>query len=226
MKCFNVSTQAVSEGIPTQKTPYLHVGVGEEGRGRKYVRVALGKQDFSEETKSVASASVIKTAENGTILIVKEKDPSDRRALVLVNIAAGYRGGTTWTGVTTVKTPCKRRGQCLFDAECQNCGTKLESGKPHPDDGMAYDWPAFPCTGVTVLAGGYCADGDAGRMGGHAVKLLIMEPGAMFRVSRSGRLYGAPSKRYVRWTGEKLELGSFDELFPATTEEITQAEVL
>ncbi len=229
MKCFTVNASSVTSSIRVSLEPFGHVGIGEPGRGRSYARVPLGKVDFPADAvpEALERASVIKTKEKGTLLLVKEKLGDDRRALVLVEIPAGYRGGTSWTGVTTVKTPCKKRGERVYSSECPDCGTKLpEYGAVHPDKGMAYDWPAFPPEGVTVVAEGACAQGAAGRMGGHVERLLIMEPGSMFRVARHGRLYGAPSRRYVIWTGEELKLGSFDELFPATTAEEEQAELL
>lgn len=229
MKCFTVTANSVTPSIRVSIGPFPHVGIGEAGRGRSYGRVPLGKLDFPTDSvpEALECASVIKTREKGTLLLVKEKQGDSRRALVLVEIAAGFRGSTTWTGVTTVKTPCKKRGQTLYSSQCPDCGTKLpEYGAVHADQGMAYDWPAFPPQGITVVAEGARAQGAAGRMGGHVERLLIMEPGSMFRVARHGRLYGAPSRRYVIWTGEDLKLGSFDELFPATTAEEEQAELL
>ena len=232
MRCFTVTESAVSEGIAVTQTPYAHIGVGEEGRGREYVRVALGKRDFPEGTVRIGAASVLKTRERGTLLVVAPCPGDDRRALALVDIAAGFRGGTAWTGVTTDVAPCPNRGKPRgYDVtdhagECNACGAIVPEDGVHADEGTVTPWPAFPPAGITVLAEGARAQGDAGRMGGHAVRLLIMEPGAMFRVVRSGRLYGAPSKRYVRWTGERMELGTFDELFPPSAEDTAGAVAL
>ena len=35
----------------------------------------------------------------------------------------------------------------------------------------------------------------------------------MIRVCRQGRLYGAPSRVYLHWTGSELRHGTFDDLF-------------
>ena len=229
MKCFTVTASSVTPKFNVSVEPYPHVGIGESGRGRSYARVPLGKRDFpeSEPPEILERASAIKTRDKGTLLLVKEKPGDVQRALVLVTIPAGYRGGTSWTGVCTVKNPCKKRGERLYEHECQACGTRIpEYGGVHPDEGTAYDWPSFPPDGVSVLAEGYRAQGAAGRMGNHVERLLIMEAGTMFRVCRGGRLYGAPSKRYVVWTGEELKLGSFDELFPASPAEEEDAELL
>ena len=163
MKCFTVNSSYVTPSIAVTATPFGHIGIGEDGRGRRYNRVPLGKQDFPEANlpKIIDRASVIKTKERGTVLVIREKPGDDKRALVLVQIPAGYRGGTTWTGVTSVKTPCKKRGQSVYQTECPSCGIKLEYGATHPDEGMAYDWPTFPSEGVIVVAEGSCAQGCA-----------------------------------------------------------------
>ena len=110
---------------------------------------------------------------------------------------------------------------CTWEDGCPRCGVPCPSasGYRHPDAGTITDWETFPPSGITVLARGYKAQGDAGRMGGHAVKLLLMEPGAAFRVKCSGRLYGAPAERFILWTGKDLILGTQDEVWPPTDEE-------
>jgi hypothetical protein len=178
------------------------------------------------ECSPLERVSIIKTREKGTLLIVEERDPQDKRALVLVDIAAGYRGGTTWTGAEYTSTPCHYRGKevpksdVLF-GECSHCGLTLhyrDGVYYHPDKGDIVEWSSFPSAGITVLAEGYRAQGAAGRMGGHIARLLIMEPGASFRVKRYGRLYGAPAERIVYWDGENLHLGTYDEVFPPACE--------
>jgi hypothetical protein len=81
----------------------------------------------------------------------------------------------------------------------------------HPEEGEA----AVPLRmqddpSVTVLAEGYYAQGDAGRMGGHPVYLVILEPGTRIVCHRAGRLYGGISRIHVLWTGEMLYVGAED----------------
>jgi hypothetical protein len=75
-----------------------------------------------------------------------------------------------------------------------------------------------PTDGVVKLAAGRCAQGDAGRMGGHEEALLIMPPGARVTVRRFGRLYGAPAVLVVSWDGCTLRMGAPDELDPPSDE--------
>jgi hypothetical protein len=165
--------------------------------------VAVGLQDFPAE-EALTNATVILTKARQTLVLVKEAPRDTSRALVALKVPAGYRGSTTMTGVVFDKTPCPKRGSREPLAEsCPKCGAAIVENV-HPDAGVAYEWPAFPPEGVKVLVKGWKAQGGAGRMGGHEESILIMEPGSMIRVSRGGRLYGAPSKVYVAWTGEEM----------------------
>jgi hypothetical protein len=279
MKCFSARSDYIEEKIKLSFSPYPHIGVGEEGRGRQYTRFPVAQQfatiltppcpnwgkeiDYTKsswgDNKSfcpvcgaevtqvpdsspckwlhpntgwdtgsvfISRASIIKTRAKGTLLMVDEKNPDDNRAIVLVDIAAGFRGVTSWTAAEYDEIPCKYQGQkdifmsgfAANAQRCECCGETVTYENDcwsHPASGYVKAWRDFSeVSGITVLAEGYCAQGTAGRMGGHTVKLLIMEPGSIFRIVRGGRLYGHPSRRYVRWTGETLQLGTYDEIFP------------
>lgn len=236
MRCFAVNEDRVLPSISVNYTPYPHIPVGEEGRGRTLVRFPVAQKfastlDQRDGWAEVKRGSILRTREKKTLLLVEERDPLDRRVLVLVDIAAGYRGSTKWTGINGGFAPCLCRGKDLgiFDREttpegdrCIYCGILLEEYGNylhyHPHSGNSYQYEPFPSQGVTVLAEGYRAQGEAGRMGGHAVRLLVMEPGACFRVVRFGRLYGAPAERIVYWDGENLRLGEYNEVFPPACE--------
>ena len=277
MKCFTVTEAKVAPSLKVSMAPYPHIGVGEEGRGRTYVRFPVAQRfaaslaeripcparrdrklvlpswsksmkqcecgetyqpcggdwyehpDRGERTvyRSIERASVIRTREKRTLLLVEEQNPQDQQALVLVNVSAGFRGSTHWCGAG--RTPCPRRGETLaYEWQCPTCGCMLPAGSQlghciHPaDQGWIYD--DVPNT-LTALAEGWEAQGDAGRMGGHVVKLIIMEPGCVFQVIRSGRLYGEPAHRYVAWDGETLRLGTRDEIWPPA-DELPEGEVV
>lgn len=55
-----------------------------------------------------------------------------------------------------------------------------------------------------ILAEGYCAQGDAGRMGGGHEYLIALQPGEGFSIQRSGRLYGSSDLICFSWNGEFL----------------------
>ena len=85
-------------------------------------------------------------------------------------------------------------------SRCPACGQRLGPDDSHSNEGVVDYVAGSPgdVPGVQVVAQGFCAQGDAGRMGGHAEWLLIAEPGARFRVARGGRTYGSPNVVEVR----------------------------
>ena len=225
MKCFTITESKVHPYISVSSNPYRHVGVGEQGRGRTYGMIAVGTQDFPAD-ETLVSVSVIQTKARQTLVLVKEAPKDTSRALVSLKVPAGYRGSTTMTGVVFDKTPCPKRGSREpLSESCPKCGAAMVENV-HPDEGLAYEWPAFPPEGVKVLVKGWKAQGDAGRMGGHEESLLIMEPGSMIRVCRGGRLYGAPSKVYIAWTGQEMIQGDHSYLMHKLGIADTQGEII
>lgn len=189
---------------------------------------------------SVDDLRPIRTRERGTLLLVDGSGDHDRRALVLLAIPAGYRGGTRIRVYSKAPVPCPFRGTRDWygpHPRCTLCGlepqsVQLEPGWEvtlHPDSGFT-NWVTlsedYDADGIKVLAEGECAQGTAGRMGGHREVLVIMEPGSMIRVSRMGRLYGAPAVHLVRWDGEELLAGEPDVVCQPGDEDIDGAEAL
>lgn len=177
---------------------------------------------FTYREVPVEYGSVIKTREKGTLMLVENRDESDRRALVRLAVKAGYRGSARWTSATYDTVLCSLRGSKIIsysqykNGGCTYCGTKFAESEHHPNEGYAIKYRPLDDAGVTILAEGACAQGDAGRMGGHPEYLVIMEPGTTIRVVRSGRLYGMPPVSYLQWDGERMKFGKFDEIFPPT----------
>jgi hypothetical protein len=148
--------------------------VGEEGRGRTLVRVPLAPALADAITDWVTCPDYVAVGRtpDGRLLILPDV-PGDSRCLVLLAVAAGYRGTTA----------------------------------------IDHQGP------VTVLAEGRCAEGQAGRMGGHAEQLLLLESGARITVTRHGRLYGACPTVLVTYADGELRAGAPDEVEPPTTAE-------
>jgi len=238
MKAFKVTKHGVYPGFSWESEPYPHIPIGEPGRGRELVRFPIASR-FAESLDTavrIERASVLKTKQKGTLLLVEERDSSDKRALVHLAVEAGYRGGAAWTAGSKTTAPCPIRGKEVLNtgpyAEtkdgkrvCGYCGIEVFPDETkihiqHPDEGIVYDYPLIEenVPNVTVLAKGYCAQGAAGRMGGHPEYLVILEPGTLLRVERTGRLYGAPPVKYLYWDGGNLLFGTFDEIFPPSDE--------
>jgi len=109
--------------------------------------------------------------------------PSDR-AIVLAGNLAGYRGGARISALSG--------GGGLPAVKCMEESRRHRAAARPPSIG-----------GVTILAGGWYAQGDAGRMGGAPAHLLIVEPGEGLRAARYGRLYGRDPVLAWRWTGSE-----------------------
>jgi hypothetical protein len=68
---------------------------------------------------------------------------------------------------------------------------------------------SFP---LEVLARGMCADGMAGNMADGEQFICVARAGQIWRVGKSGRLYGNPSAYYYRYTPEQgVQVATWDE---------------
>lgn len=174
-------------------------------------------------------ASVIKTRAKGTILLVKETK-EDNRALVVLAVKAGFRGSIRWSIRTGKKVPCEH-GKTFFRHDvnldaCRKCGQAWIATEgytvQHPEAGLQDEKIPLSEGGnesVTLLAEGRCAQGGAGRMGGHSEYLVILKPGARLEVRRGGRLYGADPVIHAYWDGEDLHVGTPDVVCQAAYED-------
>lgn len=165
----------------------------------------------------VLRAGLIRTA-RGALLLVEPDEDDDARALVLLAVPAGFRGVTRVEAATPGR-PCPLADQgyrSLYDERCPTCGAAMtptqNGGYAHPQ-GATLEWSPIAEAGddITLVATGHCAQGAAGRMGGHAEHLVIMRPGAAVRIARSGRLYGDPPVLIVRWDGAALSVATPEE---------------
>ena len=186
--------------------------------GRKVqLRIPLESRDFPQPPQILEEGDILRTKEQNTLLIVKEKDPGDKRALVLFAVNSGVYGGCQMTGTHKVFKPCGLRGverEEEYTPRCPFCGEKYERVHPlglfsarslyrHPNRGGRENYPEVP-PGVTILAKGSITRGS-----GHGRKrwwdpriLAVVEPGAAVRFLRSGRTYAEPAELIFRWNGE------------------------
>lgn len=75
-------------------------------------------------------------------------------------------------------------------------------------DGKATGFLPFP---GQILAQGKIAQGLAGNMGSGDQLIVTMPQNTVFRVSYSGRLYGAPNAHYGVFDGTKIELFTWEQ---------------
>ena len=64
----------------------------------------------------------------------------------------------------------------------------------------------FSSPNPEILAQGYHAQGDAGRMGGGSEYLVILYPGDRIDITRYGRLYGDNERVTIEWDGSELRV--------------------
>jgi hypothetical protein len=174
-KCFTIRYGSVTPYIDLAKDGT--VWVGEEGRSRQLVRVrppneaTLGSDAFG--------------------LPVLESVPGDG-VIILIRDHSGFRGG--WWLAEYATHWCSRNGEPIaWDSHCPECGAGggLMGGNTQHRLMPANDLE--PDQIGKVIAHGYRAQGDAGRMGGGSEYLLRCRPGTKFSIRRTGRLYGHPA---------------------------------
>jgi len=194
---WTVDAGEISISLPT-------IQVGEEGRGRQMgylpVNLAFGTlQKFQEEKKvRVYHGTIAYTQDNYRPILqedLESEEGPNEQCLVVFKTTIGHRGGNKhtgdWLGWTCLA--CKERHAEPAD-KCPNCGNGANMYKE-------YHYKKFP---GKVLVRGVIAQGIAGYMGSGEQLIAVMNPGKVFRICRTGRLYGAPSAHYFYWTGEKL----------------------
>jgi len=85
--------------------------------------------------------------------------------------------------------------------------------------GDRIDWndveKGFHPSPLLTLVQGVIAQGIAGRMGGNSQYIAELPANKVFRISRSGRLYGAPKAMYGMYDGATIKMVSWEERIAA-----------
>ena len=209
MKLFTVTKSGIENGIAVEFDRFFSLAVGEEGRGRKKVRLPmvdeLGKSTFT----------TVSCPGRGRISMTPHTCDICGDAYTPQHIA--FRGDGYMHTTGTVEAPgvlqrasviTTKKGTLLLipgkDGDDKNVLVKLAV-----EAGFRGETSASFSDGVRVLKEGICAQGAAGRMGNHSEYLITMEPGSHAIVKRYGRLYGAPSVVRIDYDGEELRFRSF-----------------
>lgn len=185
MKCYTVKDGAISPGIATLDGK---IHVGEQGRGRELVTVKLPE------------GSTVQPVSGGPRFETTGNMPAFRGCI--------SHGVSEWDGRPTAaeEETIKAAGATwrpLPDAPVVGLCTAVRSVHHLPtaalilvedQSGFRGTWSMQKPEGLTVIAKGSCAQGDAGRMGGGPAYLLVLKAGGSFLISRSGRLYGKPAQ--------------------------------
>lgn len=198
MKCYTIKGGKMTDGIQVVNGNLI---VGEEGRGRKLVRVQLPDGSEVVGLRGGAMFEVRWPKGKGKFRGFlcegvdrwKGAEPSPEEA---AQIAA--QGGT-WNPAspdplvgTVVTVPVKNQPEGAVLVMFRDAS------------GFRGGWSLSVRKGVIVVAEGACAQGDAGRMGGGPEILAIVLDGGSAIISRSGRLYGAAATLRVSNVGGVL----------------------
>ena len=224
MKTFKVSEDGSSAGLRVTAEPYPHVGIGEEGRGRTYVRVPVGEKfATSLQKETIGRCQLGWDCDPAQLCPGREEDP----ALKGSNPLNCQHRIPKWEydailDCAVIRT--KEKGTVLL-VEPQEETDERALVYLQVLSGFRGDVKyVFPEKGVTLLFEGAHAQGIAGRMGGGPEYLAIIEPGAKIQVHRGGRLYGAPANLVIYYNGQEISVGEEDVVCPPTGEE--QGEIL
>lgn len=138
----------------------------------------------------------------------------DGQECLVVNLSTpGFRGGSELTGDVDPQS-----GICHPFRGNHPHGCPGVDAQPAPEAGSYPSCAGCSCQGVAfrtfpgqIIAQGWVAQGDAGRMGGGPQQILVLQKDQVCRVGRSGRLYGAPAAHYYKWDGENLLVATWAE---------------
>lgn len=210
MKLFTITKSGVVEGIQVEHDTFFFLAAGEEGRGRKKVRLPM-VDELGKQTMRTVSCP-----ERGRISMTPYTCPVCGEAYTPKNIA--FRGNGYMHTTGTIEAPgvlqqasvirTKAKGTLLLVPE-KNGDDKKALVKLAVEAGFRGTTKVQFSDGVEVLKRGVCAQGKAGRMGNHSEYLIVMNPGSYAVIERFGRLYGAPSVVRIDYDGEELHFRRF-----------------
>lgn len=84
-------------------------------------------------------------------------------------------------------------GDALIGAASRNSPPDSVLVLIRDQSGYRGSWSLKNQKGMRIIAEGWCAQGDAGRMGGGPEYLATLDNGGSAEIHRSGRLYGEPA---------------------------------
>lgn len=186
MKCFTAFTDSATEGIAVQREPYEHVFLGYTRPGRKLVRIPIDMRLSVHVCGDVVYNATVMRVENGPLFLTEEQEPNDTRALVLVRIH-GNRFGVRY------ELP---RKNWTYEEQNLIC---------FPPDGTEM-------AGVLPLASAYTVHYEGRKRIPYETKLVVLEKGAQFVVTRPCTSCGALRSRIVTWDGTQVKVRTWSQL--------------
>lgn len=216
MKAYTVLSSGVEEGlVPTRGSyaSYVRCGMVKDDDGElRSIGALVGDRDFSLATEAIFECHPVRTT-RGVILVASDPNRPSDHGLVHLDVNPGVNGSIEITDYESKSQPCPNREKDLkLVGPCPLCSERVE--RIHPNKGETAKLPSpFPSKGIAVLLEGKKKhrDDPEGRYVLYPSMLLEMEPGSAFRVYTWGR--GEHLIRFVRWDGNSLQMGSYEEIF-------------
>lgn len=212
MKLYTVTQNGIENGIQVEHDRFYFISAGEEGRGRKKVRLPMVDELGKSTMRSVDCPEL------GQISMTPHSCSICGKAYTPKNIA--FRGNGYMHTFGKIEAPgmlqrasviqTKSKGTLLLVPEKDD--DKKALVKLAVEAGFRGTTKAEFSDGVDVLKEGLCAQGKAGHMGYHSEYLIVMNPGSYAVVERFGRLYGAPSTVRIDYDGEELHFSRFSSI--------------
>lgn len=182
--CFTIVGGALHQGIRLTNGV---IRVGETGRGRKETLVPI------PNSATVDGERLVAVPGPATVVLIKDH--------------SGFRGSWQLVEYATHRCTLEDRlpepapnPQWRDERVCPDCGEVFLGGATQFHHPAAPARPINPHELGIVLGEGFCAQGDAGRMGGGPEYLIALTPGIRFSIRRGGRLYGAVARINVELT--------------------------
>lgn len=184
--CFTIVGGALHQGIRLTNGV---IRVGETGRGRKETLVPI------PNSATVDGERLVAVPGPATIVLIKDH--------------SGFRGSWQLVEYATHRCTLEDRLPEPDDTggrTCPDCGELFIGWTPPFHHPAAPARPVNPHELGIVLGEGFCAQGDAGRMGGGPEYLIALTPGVRFSIRRGGRLYGAVARINVELPDDGVPL--------------------
>uniref|UniRef100_A0A6M3IYW6 Uncharacterized protein n=1 Tax=viral metagenome TaxID=1070528 RepID=A0A6M3IYW6_9ZZZZ len=184
-KVFTIASGTILEGAKVSDVT-LSGGVKIQAiiigeEGRGSWREIIPVQGLREDEKDIFFAKIGETQSGKKKLLAKSQADTDEKIICVFLTKIGFRGSNRHTGD---RTP----------------DWKEESGDFYPFSGEQL-----------TEKPGVISQGAAGRMGSGQQLIALMPKNVVFRTCYGGRLYGAPSAHYYKWTGSELLHATWDE---------------
>lgn len=183
--------------------------------------------------EAINRASVMRFKERDALVLVEERTHDYPRALVLISILDGL-----WTSCETEPYPCEARNSSRLldypivrrgvgDIARGLCGERYDDFghmAKHPIRGVMQCYKSFDeSPGINVLAEGWCKIRGSKASSEALQRLLLMDPGARFRISRGGKV---SKEAFFEWDGKTLSVWQKGGIFPVHPEDEDEGEII